>query len=208
MKKNIALSIVIITSSFASQVYAAGGQSSEIKQSIESVPCDNVEYPVAISVHPYSEDAGTSIALNKNVKNTLTATNTKSSTDSVSDTYSHKATFTFGFEPKIGDATLKGSIAYEYNHVKQVSNNDTVSFAQAQQISLTSKVDGMTATPTYFKNQIWGAYYKCDSNTKKPIKVSCDKALELDVVVAQGWVFKCSKNSTGECKSGTDYSSN
>lgn len=194
--------------------FAHAGISSDLHQSANDIPCDNVEYPIAISSHPYIEEAGSSIKLNKDVKTSLTASNTKSTNNSVSDTYSNKVNINFSFEPKMTapaggtEVGFKGSIGYEWSHVKQVTNNTSIAFSQSQQISLTPKISDMTATPVFFKMQVWGAYYKCDSKTKEKIKISSDKAVKLDVAISQGWLLTCPKNKNSECSAKTDYVSN
>lgn len=193
---------------FASMIpLAYAGVSSEMKSTSDKLPCDNTEYPVAVSVNDYNEDAGTPIRLNNNVKTTITATNTKTSMDQVVDTYTNSVTLSLGSDFALPTGVDKGTIGYQWTNSKSYTNGTSVAFAQSQAINLTPKIDNMTATPTFFKKQIWGSYQKCDSKTKKVTKTSSDKALKLDVVVAQGWILKCPKNQNDVCKP-TDYKSN
>ena len=183
--------------------------SNKMLAKVRDVPCDGVDYPVAVSVNSYTEDAGTTIRLNKNVRTILTATHTTSETDQVSDTYSDKVTINIGFEPKIGlagtEATLKGSVAYEWSHTKSYTHSTQVTFAQAQAITITPTTSNMTATPTFFKKQVWGRYYKCESGSKRRMQQSASDAIRLDIVVAQGWVLRCPNRKNAVCDIKNDY---
>ncbi|MBQ1444569.1 MAG: hypothetical protein IIZ13_12050 [Renibacterium sp.] len=184
---------------------AAGGISSDTKHTLADLPCDGVQYPVLTSKNAYTTAAGTTVRLPKGVKSTLTTTDTTTTIDQVQDSYTQSVKLTIGLSPEF-TKSLKGSAGADYTYTRSTTytNGTTVAFSQSNQISLTAQVDGLTATPTFYKLQGWGAYWKCDVNTTAKVKMSADDAVRIDIVEASGWVLE--KN--GQPASKNDFTSN
>lgn len=183
----------------------AAAVSSDTKFGLAELPCDGVEYPVLTSVNNYTESAGTPVRLVSGASNTLTTTETRSSTNQIQNSYTNSFKLNISLSPKFGNSLSGGAgIDYTYTQNKTYTNGSTVTFTQSNAIKLTPKSDGLVAEPTFYKVQGWGAYWSCDVNTKQKSKLTADDAVRVDIVEATGWAL----TQSGRPATKSDYTNN
>lgn len=183
----------------------AAAVSSDTKFGLAELPCDGVEYPVLTSVNNYTESAGTPVRLVSGASNTLTTTETRSSTNQIQNSYTNSFKLNLSLSPKFGNSLSGGAgIDYTYTQNETYTNGSTVTFTQSNAIKLTPKSDGLVAEPTFYKVQGWGAYWSCDVNTKQKSKLTADDAVRVDIAEATGWAL----TQNGRPATKNDYTNN
>lgn len=190
-------SVLVLSVWQASPALAVGGTSSTLQDSVSSMPCDGVTYPVADSgLRSYEEAAGTPLHVANKTTQTLTVTNAKTVTETVT-TSGVGGHIDVNFGTK--NFTL-GSVGVEYVPPTH-TNGTTVTFTTSSSIKISAIKSDIYATPTFFRQSGAGSYYKCNPG-ENPVMSGHPGDLQIDIVGGMGWVVTCSANP---CVAGHDY---
>jgi len=178
------------------EVPTDSGRSKEMKRSVHEVPCDGVWYPVLLSSKAYKVPASGTQKLNKGLKNTLTVSQAKLLQNEVStgnnmlgDILSMIPSDTWKEVAKIGLGITgtPGGQGGSFDQTKTYTNSEEVTFTQTNSIEITAPVEGMEATPMYYKLQGWGDFYQCPVGSTEKIRENNYYPVRFDVTQAQGW---------------------
>ena len=177
-----------------------------------TIPADGVLYPVATLIKNYTKDAGSTQYLNNGVKSILTATDAKSDTNTVSNV----SGWTFGGEINVGKvagpigpdgktplAEVGSKISFGYKNETTVADSTTVTFTTANSITLKPHIDGMTATPTYFRQQLFADIWRHPKDGDAALVKK--SGIQGDYVRGEGWLLDCGNRV---CVPGKDFESN
>ncbi|MEU1734181.1 hypothetical protein [Streptosporangium sp. NPDC020145] len=170
-----------------------------------SLPCDGVAYAVRKPFKAvYTEPGGDAVVISKGDANqhTLTATNTRTTTNTVADTYSVSAKIAGKLVPVEKIFEVSGETVYTSTH--SVSTAKTVTFAVADAVVIKPTGNSrITATPTFFKTQVFAEYWtrggsppECGTPNKTAHRA------HIDAVGGMGWVIQCDGRP---CQAGKDY---
>lgn len=182
--------------------HAAGGIQGRVLRSITELPCDSFVYPVSSFVNSYEESAGTPQRLIPGAQTWLLAEDVETTQNSVTvgSNYEFGATLTLGWNPSGG---LNSSIAgnFLYTSTYQAGTTTSVAFTSGQRVVLKSLTPYMTATPTYYKEQLQADYYRSDRSCN-PVRLTWDRPVRMDVVRVSVWELDCGGRP---CVLGKDY---
>lgn len=171
--------------------------SNDVYTSPHDIPDDGVAYNVAHMYNKYDSKAGNSVNLVKGASNSLGLTTAIEVTDSVAVSDTHSVSIKLS-----GGEKIPGEANYGYVHSTTYTHGVVKKFSLTNSITLTPKVDNLTATAYYYHIQMGGDRYMKVGG--KPQRMNRDpNSFSADVTYAEGWVITHPDGS--KAIAGVDY---
>lgn len=174
--------------------------SSTVYLNENQIPRNGVGYNVAVLKNDYSVAAGPTSVLVRGVANTLSASNATAVNDQVTITDTKNYSIDIDVSKWVGFLPAKASFSQTFS--TSYVNGTTKTFTQNNQIVVTPLVDGLRATPMYYRTQMSGDRWIFYNGRLMQANVQ-PNSFNADIVRAQGWELKRADGTPAIY--GTDY---
>jgi len=163
----------------------------------DDIPDNKVAYNLATMFNKYKSKVGNSISLVKGASNSLSLTEAIEVTDSVTISDTHTSTIKL-----TGGEHIPGEVSYGYSHGASYTHGTVKKFSTSNTVTITPKVDHLTATAYYYHIQMSGdRYMKVDGELVRVNKQP--ESFSAEITYAEGWFITRSDGT--KAKAGEDY---